>query len=363
MKKLISVMLVLLLSLSLASCSLFSSDSVLKLGDYTYNDPKDLKYDNRVVLCNDDFGATLADYYNASAYPDTLVYGDDGSIIGMYNYDPETGLAVGWTDLSTGTYTEYEAGNEVNLGMPDESLMISIAGKVSLYFVVYDKDSIANDAWMYVMLGDAADKDNVITAMDGVFGIALTAESDTVLKSEITADSITATFDDMESFGDKVDSRDAKAYATVLKQNYGVSEYGESASAYTPYAGHEDPADLDYDQRVVLVGSAEMAVDEGYTQDVSLMTTYVYGKNGDTVAVYTYYECPSKDAADELMTVADQFFFNPVRFSDTVIQASLTGDEMQEALSQYIGYTVLADKSVDEYVRMIKETYYSVVCD
>ena len=362
MKKLISIALALALVLSLTGCSLFSSDSVLKLGDYSYSDPKGLKYDNRVVLNNDDFGDMLESNYNATAYPDTLVYGDDGSIIGMYDYDAETGLATGWTELATGTYTAYASGEEIDLGMPDESLMISLSGTVTLYCVVYDKDSVANDAWMYLMLSDAADKDNVISAMDLVFGITLTEESDTVLKSEIDADTITAAFDDMEAFGETVDSRDANAYASVLMQNYGVRTYGESASAYTPYDGHEDPADLDYDQRVVLVGSAEAAVDEGYTQDVSTMTTYVYGKDGDTVAAYYYYECPSKEAADELMEVANEFFFNAVRYSNTVIQASLTGDDMQQALSQYIGYTVLKDKSVDEFVRMIEETYYSVVC-
>ena len=162
MRKLSSMVLALalVLVLPLGGCSLFSSDSVLKLGDYSYSDPKGLKYDNRVVLCNDDFGESLEESYNALSYPDTLVYDEEGNIIGMYDYDPETGLASAWTDLSSGTYTVYEAGEEVDLGKPDESMMIDLDGDVTMYCVVYDKDSVANDAWMYLMLEEGEDKDS-----------------------------------------------------------------------------------------------------------------------------------------------------------------------------------------------------------
>ncbi len=361
MKRFATIFLAFALLFSMTGCSLFSSDSVVKLGDYSYSDPKGIQYDERIVLSNENFGASLEDAMNAAAYPSNLVYDEKGDIVGLYDYDAETGLAKGWTSLTDGTYTAYAAGEEVDLGMPDEALMISLAGNVALYWVVYGKDSTANDAWLYVMLTDKADQEAVISAMEQVCEVHLTAESDTVLKAEMDADAISEQFDTMEEFGNTVDSRDAQAFASVLMMNYGVRTYGDT-SAYTPYDGHEDPADLEFDQRVVLVGSAEMAVDEGYADDVTSMTTYVYGSQGNAVAQYTYYECPSKEAADELMGVASEFFFHPVRVSDTVIQDSLVGQEMKDAVSAYIGYSVLKDESVDAYVQMIEETYYSVVC-
>lgn len=37
--------------------------------------------------------------------------------------------------------------------------------------------------------------------------------------------------------------------------------------------------------------------------------------------------------------------------------------EMEQTLTMLTGYNVIKDKSVDEYVRMIEETYYSSVCE
>lgn len=357
MKKLCALALTLALLLALAACGLFSSSSAVKLGNYTHSDPKDLTYDQRIVLENDDFGAYLEDYENSGAYPDTMVYDESGSMIGFYDYDEETGLASGWTSLTDGSYTAFAAGEEVDLGKPDPTAMVSIPGTVSLYFVVYGSKDTANAAFMYLFLSDASAKQTVSDAMEGLYGITMQEESDTVLTYVQDAGYIAAEFADLESYGQAVEVKDAAAYATVLKQNYNVRE-DSASNPYKPYEGHSDPTDIDFDEKVVLTGSGEAAVDEQYAKDITCMTDILYGKDGDMVAHYTYFECPSKEAADDLAT----YFTEASRISDTVLQFSYTGQELQDMLSVYMGYNVLKDSSVKEYIRMIEETYYSVIC-
>lgn len=357
MKKVLSAVLAMALLLSMAGCSLFSDDSAVKLGeDYTHKDPENLSYDQRVVLRAEDFQDYLESVVNAGAYPDTMVYDDDGNMIGMYDYNEETGLASGWTSLEDGTYTEFPAGEEVDLGKPDASQMIEIPGTVTLYFVVYGNKGSAEAAYVYAMLSDAAAKDAVIDSMKTGFDLTLSAESDTVLTAVQDQNAIDKTFDEMESYGMTSDARDADAYADILKQTYGVKTYG-GVNAYQPYADHKDPEDLKYDQKVVLTGSGAAAVEDQYADDISSMTTFVYGNQGEVVADYTYYECTSKEAADEMMGVVG----NAIRVSDTVVGQVTTGDDMTNTVNAYIGYNVLKDNSVDEYVRMIEETYFSEI--
>ncbi len=357
LKKVISVALTLAVLLSLAGCGLFSDNSVVKLGeDYTHKDPKNLSYDQRVVLRGEEFQDTLEEIANSAAYPDTMMYDDDGNVIGMYDYDEETGLASGWTDLSDGTYTEFPAGEEVDLGKPDASQMIEIPGTVTLYFVVYGNKGSAEAAYGYAMLSDASAKEQVEELMEAYYGLTFSEESDTVLTTQQDQAAIDAAFADMESYGMTIDTKDAEAYADILKQTYGVRTYG-GVNPYQPYADHKDPEDLDYDQKVVLTGNGAAAVQEQYADDVSSLTTFVYGKNGEVVADYTYIECPSKEAADEL----ESDMTNMIRVSDTVLEQVLTGSELTNTVNAYIGYNVLKDNSVDEYVRMIEETYFSEI--
>ena len=92
MKKFFSAILTLALLASLAGCSLFADDSSVKLGDsYTHKDPKDLRYDTRIVLQAAHFNVHLEDFMNAAAYPDTRMYDDSGNMIGIYDYNEETG--------------------------------------------------------------------------------------------------------------------------------------------------------------------------------------------------------------------------------------------------------------------------------
>lgn len=350
MKKTLSLVLSFLLLLSMAGCSLFNNSASLKLTDsYTHKDPKGLKYDSRKILKNEDFGESLQSGINIAAYPDTMVYDKDGNMIGMYDYDESTGIAKGWTKMEDGTYTAYKKGKEVNLGKPDASKMVELKGDIALYYVVYSADEKPLQASAYIFLKKADDKKAVIDGMKSVYDMTFTAESDTVLTSEVKKEDIDACFEEGET-------KDASTYITILNQMYGLSEVG-AESAYKPYDGHKDPTDIKFDKRVVLTGSGEEAVEEKYVKDMASLTDYVYAKDGKVVAHYCYYQCKDKAAADDLA----KYLKETERVSDTVFMFSETGKKLESNIKSYIGYNVLKDDSLDEYVRMIKETYFSTV--
>lgn len=361
MKKIIiAATLALTMAVTCTGCSLFSDESLVKFDDtHTHKDPKNLTYDERIVLKGDGFGAKLEEYMNQDAYPDTVMYDEDGNMIGIYDYDAETGLAKGWNNLADGTYTAYDEGEEVDLGKPDESRMVQIPGDVTLGFVVYGNKDKAISAYMYLFLSDASAKDAVESGMESVYGCTLTEESDTVLTFVQDEAYIDQMFQNEETYGTLTDTKDAAAYADILKMTYGVREYG-GENPYKPYAGHKDPEDLEFDERVVLTGSGEAAVEEKYTDDISSMTDYVYGNKGDVVAQYTYLECPSKEAAD---TLQNECFVtaDTERVSDTVLLISVTGQKMTDTVNAYMGYNVLKDRSLDDYVRMLQETFFTSV--
>lgn len=356
-KKVVSAVLTLCLVLSFSGCSLFSNSAIVKLGDYTHNDPKDLKYDTRLVLKGDNFGSTVEEFLNSDVYPDTMYYDESGNVIGAYDYDETTGLAKGWTSFEDGAYTEFPEGEEVDLGLPDTSKLVDIPGDASLYFVVYGSGDKTVLTDMYVMLTDAAAKDAMLSGVQTVYGLTLTAESDTVLKLEESESDIEADFAQLESMGYEADSKDANAYADLLSQAYGVRTYG-GVNPYKPYAEHKDPEGLDFDEKIVLTGSGEAAVSEEYAADVSAQTDYLYGKDGKMVAQYTYIECKSKDAAEKIL---DANYPRGEIINDTVILNKYEGQDMQDIIAAYKGYNVLKDDSVSEYVRMSEETYYTSV--
>lgn len=356
-KMLIALMITLVL-LCTGCSSLFSNESIVQFGDtYTHNDPKDLTYDERVVLKGDQFQKKIESIVNEAAYPDTMMYDSDGNMIGMYDYDAETGLASGWTNIEDGTYTAFEAGKEVDLGKPDTSKMIEIPGDVTAGMVVYGNKGEAVAAYIYLFLSDASEKDLVKTNAEAAYGLTLTEESDTVLTCVQDAAYIADQFAQEEEMGYTVDKKDASAYADILRQTYGVIEYtGENP--YKPYADHQDPEDVTFDERVVLTGSGEAAVDEEYVSDITSMTEYIYGNQGDVVADYTYFECPSKEAAD---TIQEKCYPKAERVSDTVLLVATKGQDMQDTVAAYKGYNVLKDSSLDDYVRMLQETYFTTI--
>ncbi len=356
MKKTLSIVLVLAMILGLTGCGLFSSDNVVKLGDYTHEDPKDLKYDQRIVLKGNNFGTILESLASAAAYPDTMVYDESGNMIGMYDYDDSTGLAKGWTNITDGTYTAFEEGKEVDLGKPDLSKVVTV-GSVDLYFVVYGNEGKTVLADIYVILSDSSVKDTVISLVKEYYGYELTATSDTVLSAYIEADGIATTFANAEQSGVTVEKQDAAGFASVLEQFYGVREYNGEV-AYKPYSGHQDPTDIEFDKKVVLVGSGSAAVDEKYESNVTSQTDYIYGKDGQTVADYMYLECSSKDAAEELLN-SGNFYKGAKLIDDKTILVAIVGQDMEDTLTAFIGYNVMKDKSLDEYVRNSEEMYFT----
>ena len=359
MKKWIALVLAVVLVLSLTACDLFANKAAVKLGDgYTHNDPKGLSYDTRTVLRRESFGEMLESYINIGAYPDTMVYDEEGNMIGIYDYDPETGLAVGWRDLADGSYTAFEAGEEVDLGKPDPDAMVSIPGTVDLYVVLYGKNDAPVAQYTYLCLTDETAKDVLVEYMPSFFGMEMTEAETGVLVCAWDQDAVAAEMDGAEGQG-ALAARDIAGYTDYVKQAFSAREYG-AVNPYKPYAGHTDPEGLDFDQKVILTGSGEAAVPEEYISDISSMTDYIYGKDGQVVAQYTYYECPSKEAADKLMEPG-VLFNNAQRVTDTVILCAQEGQTMEDLLSAYIGYNVLKDTSVDAYVQMLEETNFTSV--
>lgn len=361
MKRIISVLLVLALLFGFAGCSLFSDSSIVKFDEtYTHKDPEGLSYDDRIVLKGDGFEITIEDYVNQLAYPDTMVYDEEGNIIGIYDYDPATGLATGWMSTTDSTYVELAGDEVVDLGMPDESLLIDIPGTVTMGSVVYGKDDAAVCACLYLFLSDASAGESVISSMEMLYGLSFSTESDTVLTTQLDKDAIAQMFATEEEYGVVYDKEDAASLADILKMYYGLREYG-GVNPYKPYEDHADPEGLDFDERVILTGAGEYAVTEECVADLSSITDYIYGKDGVVIAQYTYFQCASKDAADHMMECANDFISNPVRVSDTVIQGSLTGQELADLIVTYKGYSILSDDSLDGYVKMIEGSYFSAV--
>lgn len=362
MKKIISVAVALITVLSLfAGCSLFSNDALVKFDDtHTHNDPDGLTYDERIVLKGNKFADYLEDIVNSAAYPDTMVYDEEGNMIGMYDYDESTGLAKGFTSLSDEKYNEFD--EPVDLGKPDTSKMIDIPGDITVGAVVYGNEEKAVSAYVYIYLSDAKATDQVKELLKEYYGVEANKDNDTTLSFVQDSDYINKTFEDAIEQGATVMAKDASTYSEFIMADYGVTVY-KGENAYKPYDEYTDPEDLEYDEKVVLVGAGEYAVLEEYVADLSTMTDVLYGKDGKMVGHYTYYVCTSKEGADHLMGWLETGTSDITRVSDTVISDSKTGKNLESLITSYIGYNVLVDDTVKDYTRMIEESFFSVVCE
>lgn len=358
MKKFLAVILALTMVFALVGCnsSLFSDDSVVKFEElYTHKDPDGLKYDERKVLINKDFAATIEEVVNAAAYPDTLKLDDSGNIIGMYDYDPETGKTTGWTNTTTGEFVA----EVVDLGKPDESLMIHLAGTVTLGCVIYGNEGKAVSSYLYAFLSDAADKDIVKANMESSFAVTMEAESDTVLVLKQDEAAIDAKFQEwQELYGQVQSDRSATAYAENMKMELGLKTYG--VNPYAPCSAIVDPEGLEFDEKIILTSSGGYSfADESLEKEMSVRTDVIYGYQGKAVAHYTYYEYNNKAAADKLMDAANgNFFGKAVRISDTVVQDQLEGQNLQDIIQTYIGYNVLKDDSLSAYAANVEESFF-----
>lgn len=357
MKKLLAAVLALIMLLPLCACSLFSNESIVNFEDtYTHNDPDGLKYDERKVLINQDLGANIEEAMNAAAYPDTFKYDEAGNIIGIYDYDPATGMSTGWMSTADGSFVE----EVLDLGKPDEGALIHIAGSVKIGCVVYGYEQNAVCSYIYAFLSDPADKDNVLAYMENYTGVTMEAESETVLVCKQDEAAIADAFAMMqEYYGQVQNDRSATAYADILKMNYALRNYG--VNPIKPYSGAADPEDIEFDEKVVLTSNGSYSfVDASLEKELTTRTDIVYGLEGKTVAHYTYFEFSGKDAADKLMAVASENLFNGERVADTVVMDKLTGQDLQDNISAYIGYNVLSDDSLAGYVENLEGTYFSM---
>lgn len=359
MKKVIAVALVLVMALSLAACDLFSDDTSVKFEElYTHKDPDGLKYDGRTVLINKDFGPSLEEVASSVAYPDTVKYGDDGSMIGMYDYDPATGIASGYFDLSTGEFVE----EVVDLGTPDESLLLTLKGNVTVGSVIYENEDNAVAAYLYFFLGDAADKDAVKSTVENFYGITLTAESDTVLVNAKDETAVTKQFSDWQDlYGQSTTDRSASSYASVLKLDFGLKNYG--VNPFKPYDGIKDPEDVKFDKKTFLTSNGGYSFsDASLETDMNVRTDVVYSYEGKVVAHYIYYEFKTKDGADKLMDAQiGNFYGEANRISDTVVSDSIVGQGLTNVLESYIGYGILSDDNVEDYVENVEESFFVMV--
>lgn len=356
MKKALSVLLVLAMALSLCACSLFSDESVVQFEEiYTHNDPEGIKYDTRKVMINDDFGGVLEEMVNAMAYPNTIKMDEAGNVVGFYDYDATTGMASGYTDITTGEFVE----EEVELGMPDESLMIALKGTVTLGNVIYGQEGRAVYNCLYAFLSDAADKDVVMTNMELYYGWTMEAESDTVLVCKEDEAAIDARFQMwQEMYGQIQSDRSADGYGENLKMDLGLRNYG--VNPYAPTSLMQDPEGLEYDTKQILTsGGGYSFVDSSLENDMKVRTDVIYGLNGKVVAHYIYYEYNTKEAADKLANSSGNFYSEPpVRLSDTVVLDMQDTQTVNDTIQAYIGYGVLDDDSFDSYVANVEESYF-----
>lgn len=357
MKKVLAVMMVLALALCMTGCSsLFSDNSIVKFDElYTHKDPQGLAYTERQALMNKNFGTQLAEMVNAMAYPDTMKYDDQGNMVGMYEYDESTGMASGWYDLTTGEFVA----EEIELGKPDESLMIELNGTVTLCAVIYGKDDKCVGAYVYAFLSDKADKDAVLTNMPMFYGLTLEAESDTVLVCKMDEAAVDALFEEYANlYGQPVTDRSTAALVDTLKMELGLRNYG--VNPFKPTSAMKDPEGLQYDTKQVLTSNGTYSfVDQSLENDMKVRTDVIYGYQGKAVAHYTYYEYNTKEAADKLMANAEgNMYTTPERLSDTVVMDYQDSKALEENIALYIGYNVMDDDSYDSYVTNVEESYF-----
>lgn len=361
MKKVLALLLTLVLTLSLTACSLFSDTSIVKFDElYTHKDPSGLKYTERRALINKSFAASLTETVNTMAYPDTMKYDEAGNIVGMYDYDPATGMAYGWMDLSTGEFVEEEA----DLGLPDESLMLHLTGDVVLGGVVYGNEDKTVCAYVYAFLTAAADADAVKAAMADFYGLSMTAEKDTVLVCTQDEAAVEVRFAEYEEvYGVEQSAHDASAYASMLQMDLGLRFYG--VNPFKPTSAVKDPTDIQYDTKQVLTSNGSYSfMEESLEKGMTVRTDVIYGYQGKAVAHYIYYEYSAKENADKLMeNVSGNFFGTPERLSDTVVMDSLVGQALQDTISAYIGYQIMSDDSFDSYVSNVEESYFMMRYD
>lgn len=221
MKKLIAIALMLALTLTLVACD--SGETGYK-DHFTHVTPEEMTDHSKILLERADFAEYIESVLNVQAYPDLLIFDDAGyEVVGMYIYDPETGLATGWTDLITGEKTMYEAGREIDLGKPDPSKMVQFKGTVKVGAVVYHKDGLVTGAELDFFLSETEDASLLKNYMETYQGETLEEVSGNhyrVVKDQAAVDE---DFAAESAAGGSFFNMTAENYVSILTLNYGVS--------------------------------------------------------------------------------------------------------------------------------------------
>lgn len=229
-KKMVATVLISVMALGSLGCSLFAGDSIVKFTDeYQHEDSSDMKGKERVALKCEGFDKMLEEMVNAEAYPDTSMTDEEGNIIGLYDYDAETGLAMGWTNTEDGTYTAFDPGEEVDLGVPDESMMLDIPGTVTIGMVIYGEEQENSEpsiVYVYAFLTDPEAAELVIENMEYVYDLSLSAKDDNTLLGYMDSAYIADRFEQWNV----TDGKTVQMYAFMMQQLFGASEVEEETA-------------------------------------------------------------------------------------------------------------------------------------
>ena len=218
MKKIIAI--VLLLALVLVGCGEGTG-----YGDhFDHQTPTEMAEYDKILLERADYAEYIESILNIQAYPDLLILNETGTeVLGMYIYDPETGLATGWTDLTTGEQKLYDAGQEKDLGKPDPSKMIHFQGTVKVGAVVYHDSGVVYGSELLFFLAEEEDAPLLKSYLEAYQGLELVEENPNLYKVVKDAAGVEADFAREEAAGSSYFNRNAENYISILKLNYGVT--------------------------------------------------------------------------------------------------------------------------------------------
>ena len=117
-----------------------------------------------------------------------------------------------------------------------------------------------------------------------------------------------------------------------------------------------DPQDIDFDQRYVLVGdeNSKLLSDMGNMgYQVSKMYDIVYVNGGSPAAEYQYFVTPDEASATDLA----QFYTSQgpkITQEGNVLYATVDGDTLEGSIISLVGTGAISDETPEAYIEMMK---------